>query len=85
MLNRYRQYFADGAQLFGDSFMGQFDVAKAAQLLATQHNVDIADIKKTPEQLEEDRQQATAATMVDKATGPVAGAVAGAAAQSMNQ
>lgn len=82
-LNRYRQYFSDGVALFGEGFMGQFDQAKAAQMLATQHNVDIADIKKSVEQIQADEQAAASGQLVDKAAGPVAGAVAGKVAENM--
>lgn len=79
-LNRYRQYFADGVQLFGPAFMQQFDARAVAGVLATQHNVDISEIAKSPEQLAQEQQQAQAAamaqTLVDKGTGPVAGEAA---------
>ena len=69
-LNRYRQYFSDGVALLGDAFMQEFSPSRVAQLLATQHNVDIADLKKTEEERTQETQQAAAATVLDKGTGP---------------
>lgn len=83
-LNRYRQYFTDGVSLFGPEFMGQFNLQRAAQLLATQHNVDIADLKKTDEEIQGEQQQAMMATALDKGTGPVAGVAAQAAADQLS-
>jgi len=73
-LNRYRQYFTDGVALFGPGFMQEFSINKAAQLLATQHNVDIADLKKTEEEVAAEQQQAMAATAMDKGTAPAVAA-----------
>lgn len=86
-LNRYRSYFADGVSLFGPGFMEQFDQRKVAQVLATQRNVDIADLLKTKDELAADARTAQAAAVgqavVDKATGPVAGAAANAVADQV--
>lgn len=82
-LNKYRQYFADGQSLFGEAFMGQFDPRMLAQLMATHHNVDVAEILKSEEMLEQEANQSRVDAVTDKAAGPVAGAMAGAAAQSM--
>ena len=73
-LNRYRQYFSDGVGLFGPAFMQEFNLSKAAQLLATQHNVDIDDLKKTDEEKQADQQAAMAATVLDKGTAPAVAA-----------
>lgn len=72
-LNRYRQYFSDGLQLM-PNFMDQFSGGRVAQLLATQHNVDVADLTKTEEEIAADQQQAMAAQVVDKGTGPAVSA-----------
>lgn len=75
-LNRYRAYFSEGAALFGEAFVAQFNVERAARLLSTQHNVDVDDILKTPEEHEQEQQAQMGAQMMDKAAAPVAGAVA---------
>ena len=73
-LNRYRQYFSDGVQLMGPEFMQGFSSDRVAQLLATQHNVDIKDLKKTDEETQAEQQQAMAATVMDKGTAPAVAA-----------
>lgn len=80
-LNRMRAYFNDGIQMFGEGFMGQFDPSAVAQVLATHHNVTIAGLLKTQEQLDQEGQQERIDNVTDKAAGPVAGKVAEAAAK----
>ena len=78
-LNKLRQYFADGSALFGEGFMAEFDAGAVADRLATQHNVDVTALRKTPEQKEAEAEMQAQTNMMDKATGPlVAGAVKGA-------
>ncbi|MEW5249919.1 portal protein [Microbulbifer sp. 2201CG32-9] len=84
-LNKYREYFADGKELFGEGFMAQFDHTKVAQLMATHHNIDIEDIQKSPQQMEREEDDAVVGSVVDKAAGPVAGQLAGALASSMTE
>lgn len=80
-LNKYRAYFADMQSLYGEQIMQRFDDEKVAKLMATHHNVDIDGLLKTDQQLEQDQANAVGATVLDKAAGPVAGAVAKAAVQ----
>lgn len=80
-LNRFRAYVNDGVAIFGDTFRALFDPIKAAQKLATQHNVDVTGIVKTPEELAAAQNQSTMAELASKAAGPVAGALAKGAVQ----
>ena len=73
-LNRYRQYFSDGVALMGPEFMANFSAARVAQLLATQHNVDIADLKKTEQEVAQEQQQNMAQTVMEKGTAPAVAA-----------
>lgn len=82
-LNKYRQYFADGVSLFGEGFMQQFKPDVVAKVMATHHNVDISEMLKSPEDIEQEGAQQRQDMVMEKAAGPVAGAVAGAAAQNM--
>lgn len=75
-LNKLRQYFADGVGMYGEQFMAEFDPAAVADRLATHHNVDVEALRKTDEQKQAEADQQAQANMMDKATGPVAGAVA---------
>jgi len=84
-LNKLRAYFADGAQLFGEAFMQEFDISSFADLLATQHNVDIKPLKKTDEQKTAEIEAAQTSQLVDKAAGPLVGAVAPAIVESVGQ
>lgn len=74
-LNKYRQYFADGAQLFGPEFMQQFSANKVAEVMALHHNVDITNIQKSEEDLAAEGQNARMDAVLDKAAGPMAGAM----------
>ena len=76
-LNKFRAFFEDGAALFGDTFMQGFDPVAFGNVLAIHHNLDISGIRKSQEQLDADAQQTMAATVMDKATAPVAASVAG--------
>lgn len=82
-LNKLRAYFADGAQLFGEGFMNEFNVTAFADLLAVQHNVDIKPLKKSDEQKEAETAASRTEQLVDKAAGPVAGGVAPVIAESI--
>jgi hypothetical protein len=84
-LNKLRQYFADGAAMYGESFMQEFDAAAVADRLATHHNVDVDALRKTPEQKQQEAAMQQQANAMDKAAGPVAGAVAKGVADSVNQ
>ena len=84
-LNKLRAYFADGAAIYGEAFINEFDPVAVADVLATHHNVDVKGLKKTPEQKQQEAAQQQQANLMDKATGPVAGAVAGGIANSANQ
>ncbi len=79
-LNRLRAYFADGIEIFGEAFLNEFNPADVADVLATQHNVDVSGLKKTDEQKAQEAEDRINAQLLDKAAGPVASAAAGAAA-----
>lgn len=84
-LNKLRQYFADGVNMYGEAFMSEFDPGAVADRLATHHNVDVEALRKTPEQKQAEADMQAQANMMDKATGPVAGAVAKGVADNMTQ
>jgi hypothetical protein len=84
-LNKLRQYFSDGAALFGEAFMQEFNIGSFADVLATQHNVDVSAIKKSEEEKAQEQQQAQMAALADKTAGPVAGQAAKGLADNMNQ
>lgn len=84
-LNRLRAYFADGIQMFGEGFMNQFSPKATSEVLATHHNVDIAGLAKSEEEIEQEGNQQRQDMVMEKAAGPVAGAVAGAVAQQATQ
>ena len=78
-LNKMRQYFADGAAMFPETFMAEFDPGAVADRLATHHNIDVQSLRKTKEQKQAEVDAQTQANVMDKATGPaVAGLVKGA-------
>ncbi len=81
-LNKLRQYFADGVAMYGEAFMQEFNATAVADRLATHHNVDVDALRKTPEQKQQEAAMQQQANMMDKATGPVAGAVAKGVADS---
>ncbi len=83
-LNKLRAYFADGVSVYGEAFMQEFDPTAVADRFAQHHNVDVSALKKTPEQKQAEADAQAQANMADKATGPVAGAVAKGVADSMN-
>ncbi len=83
-LNKLRQYFADGVSMYGETFMSEFDPGAVADRLATHHNVDVQALRKTDEQKQAEADMQAQANMMDKATGPVAGAVAKGVADQMN-
>ena len=75
-LNKLRAYFADGMNIYGEAFMQEFDPAAIAERLATQHNVDVVALRKTPEQKQAEQEAQMQAQVADKAVGPAAGAIA---------
>lgn len=76
-LNRFRAFYADLAGIVGPEAAQQLmSSERVAQMLATKHNVDIASLLKTEEELEQEQQAAMAQQLMDKAAGPVAGAAA---------
>ena len=75
-LNKLRAYFADGMNIYGEAFMNEFDPAAIAERLATQHNVDVVALRKTPEQKQAEQEAQMQAQVADKAVGPAAGAIA---------
>jgi hypothetical protein len=75
-LNKLRQYFADGVAIYGEQFMNEFDPGAVADRLARDHNVDVDALRKTEEQKAAETEQQMQANLMDKATAPVAGAVA---------
>lgn len=79
-LNKLRAYFADVLATNPDAVM-EFSPKRVAQRFATGHNVDVEDLLKTPEEKQQEAQQAQAAQLMDKAAGPVAGAMAKNAAE----
>lgn len=84
-LNKLRAYFSDGVALYGPEFMGEFDAGAVASTLAMHHNVNVEGMRKTPEQKQAEADMAAQQQMMDKAAGPVAGAVAKGVADSANQ
>jgi hypothetical protein len=62
----------------------QLDTRKVAQRFATAHNVDVDSLFKTAAQLAAEQQQAVAAQVMEKATGPVSGELAKGFVQSLN-
>ena len=75
-LNKMRSYFGDLGAILASPVMEVFSAARVADMLALQHNVDIEELKKTEEESAGEQQQGMAQTVMDKATGPVAGAAA---------
>lgn len=82
-LNKFRAYFSDLAGVMGpERVLALFDEEKLAKTFATSHNIDIAELLKTEEQRTAETQQAQSQQLMDKAAGPVAGAVAKGAMES---
>jgi hypothetical protein len=84
-LNKLRAYFQDGVAMYGDSFMDEFNASAVADRLATHHNVDVDALRKTPEQKQQEAAMQQQAAAMDKAIGPVAGAVAGGMADAASE
>jgi len=82
-LNKLRAYFQDGVNLFGDSFMNEFNVEAFADKLALHHNVDIKPVKKTAEQKAAERAAAMQSQAVDKGLGPAISAMGGTMADNL--
>jgi hypothetical protein len=75
-LNKLRAYFNDGIAIYGEQFMAEFNPAALADRLASYHNVDVSTLRKSPEQKQQEAAQQQQANAMDKAAGPVSGAVA---------
>lgn len=71
-LNKFRAFFADGTEIFGDGFVNEFDASSVADVLATAHNIDIKGIKKTQEQKDREFQQQLQSNVMDAAKGAAA-------------
>jgi hypothetical protein len=82
-LNKMRAYFADGVQLFGEAFMGRFNIDSFADILAVAHNINIEPLKKTDEQLASEEQQHMQSALVEQVAGPMAGGMAPEIAKSL--
>jgi hypothetical protein len=78
-LNKFRAFFADGVGMFGENFMAEFNVGAVADVLSTQHNIDIEGIKKTEEQKTEETQ----ANMMQSGMENMGSAIAAPVAQGM--
>lgn len=74
-LNRLRAYFGDLAQI-NPNILGQFDDRKVAMSFGTGHNINVKDLLKTEEQLAQEQEAAQMGGMMEKAAGPMAGAIA---------
>ena len=88
-LNRIRALFADIAGTFGPEVLQQYiKIGDALKKFATGHNVDIEDLFKSEDQVKKERaeaqQQQMQQMMLEKATGPVAGAAAKGIADKAN-
>lgn len=83
-LNKFRAFFADGVEIFGEQFTNEFDPASVADVLATAHNIDIEGIKKTQEQKDKEFQQQIQANVMDAAKGAAAPLATG-AVQNLSQ
>lgn len=80
-LNRIRAMFADIANTFGSEILAEYvKINGALKKFANGHNVDLEDIFKTDEEVQQERaqavQQQAMAQMAQSAAGPVAGKVA---------
>ncbi len=75
-LNKFRAFMADGVAMFGEQFMGEFNIEAGADVLSTHHNIDISGIKKTKEQKDAELQQSMMQQGIDKMGGPVGSQVA---------
>ncbi len=78
-LNRIRALFADIAATFGEDILKEYiKIGDALKKFATGHNVDIEDLFKSEDQVKKARaeaqQQQMQQMMLEKATGPIAGA-----------
>lgn len=89
-LNRIRNFLSDVATTFGPETLAAY--VKRAELLkkfAVAHNVDIEDLIKSDDEVQEEQQQAQqqamAADLMSKAAGPAAGAAVKGAADAINQ
>ena len=71
-LVKFRAFFADGVEIFGDAFINEFDPSAVADVLATSHNIDIKAIKKSQEQKDKEAQQQIQANVMDAAKGAAA-------------
>ncbi|MGY6517459.1 MAG: portal protein [Lysobacteraceae bacterium] len=74
-LNRLRAYFADLAAVM-PAALQEFSPRRVANKMGTQHNVELKELFKTDEEKEAEAQQMQQQQIMDKAAGPVAGAMA---------
>jgi hypothetical protein len=89
-LNRIRGLFADIANTFGPEILHRYvKLGDALKKFANGHNVDIEDLFKTDDEVQEEvqqeRQQAMAAQIAANAAGPAAGAAVKGVADGRNQ
>lgn len=76
-LNRLRGFYSDLVGFVGpEKANAMFSEKRLAETLGVYHNVDVAELLKTEEEIGAEREQQTQAQMMDKAAGPVAGALA---------
>lgn len=75
-LNRIRSFIADAVQLLGPEVMMHFDADKVLKRLATGHNVDVEDTLRDPDEVAQEKAMQAAAPLMEKAVGPMAGAMA---------
>lgn len=76
-LNRLRAFYADLVSMIGpEAAIGEFSPTRLARKLSTAHNVDVADVLLTDEEKGQRQNAQMQQTLMEKATGPVAGAVA---------
>jgi len=84
-LNKLRSFFQDGVNLFGEQFMGEFNVESFSDLLALHHNVDIKQIKKTEAQKTQEQQTAMLQQGAEKAIAPGINAASAGNVAEINQ
>jgi hypothetical protein len=76
-LNKLRAFLADVQQSLGPQALAMLNPQEVLSRLGTGYGVeDVAALIKSPEQVAQEKQEAMGAQIVDKATGPVAGAMA---------
>ena len=88
-LNKFRAFVADVGQTFGpEAVLKWFKVNEGIQTFATSHNVDIKELVKTPDEVQQEeqaaQQQQMMATAMDKGIGPLAKGAADAVGEANN-